>query len=149
MKRLMEGNVKASPLFVIALSIVSIIGFFGIIIESFSGNEIGGYVEALLILIIGFALIFEARINRLKNLRGGINSGNITNLVTAIVGGIAILTGIFSFPQIKIVNPTFLAIKGILSVIAIIVIVIQTWVVEKEGVNPLEKKKVNPLPPSR
>ena len=39
---------------------------------------------------------------------------------------------IFSFPllKIQIENPSFFAIKGIISIIAIAIIIIQTWIIE-------------------
>ena len=54
----------------------------------------------------------------------------VLNLTTIIIGLIAIIAGIFSFPLIKIINPSFLAIKGIISIIAIAVIIIQTWIID-------------------
>jgi hypothetical protein len=49
-----------------------------------------------------------------------------------IVGGIAVIAGILSLPQINIQNPAFLAVKGIISILAIIFIILQTWVAEKD-----------------
>jgi len=130
MKKVVKGKVKVSQIFVIALSIVSILGFIGIISESFFSFNLGHYTEALLMLIIGIALIIEAKIKKLRSLSRGFNSTNFTHLVTAIIGFIAIISGILSIPPIRIINPSFLAIKGIISVIAIVVIIIQTWVID-------------------
>jgi len=125
-----KKKIKVSRGFVTALSIVSILGFLGIIIESFFSFETGDYIEASLMIIIGLALIIEAKVKKLRTLAKGFNSSNFTHLVTAIIGGIAIVAGIFSIPYIRIETSAFQAIKGILSIIAIIVIAVQTWVVE-------------------
>ena len=130
MKRFIEGTIKASPAFIIALSIVSIIGFLEIILNSFFGVSFAEYIDALLMLTIGTALVIEARMNQLKELKKGISSNNINQLVTAVIGTLAIIAGIFSIPAIKIIHPTFLAIKGIMSLVAIIFIIIQTWVIK-------------------
>lgn len=130
MKKRFTEKVRISQKFVTALAIVSIVGFLGIISESFFGFDLSEYSEFSLMMVIGIGLIIEAKIKKLKSLKRGITSNNITHLTTVIIGVIAIIAGIFSFPPIRIVNPSFLAIKGIISIIAIAVIMIQTWVID-------------------
>ncbi|MCK5149690.1 hypothetical protein KAJ87_02085 [Candidatus Pacearchaeota archaeon] len=130
MKKRVGGEVRVSQKFVTALAIVSILGFLGIMSQSFFGFDSGEYIECFLMLIIGSGLIIEAKVKKLKSLSKGITSSNITHLTTVIIGLIAIVAGVFSFPLIRIVNPSFLAIKGIISIIAIVVIIIQTWVID-------------------
>ncbi len=130
MKKRFSGKVRVSQKFVTALAIVSILGFLGIMSQSFFGFDSSKYIESFLMLIIGTGLIIEAKIKKLKSLSRGITSNNITHLTTVIIGLIAIVAGIFSFPMIRIINPCFLAIKGIISIIAIAVIIIQTWIID-------------------
>lgn len=130
MKKRFSGQVRVSQKFVTALAVVSILGFLEIVLMSFFNFDAAKYTESFLMLIIGIGLILEAKVKKLKSLKRGITSSNFTHLTTVIIGGIAILSGIFSFPIIQITNPSFLAIKGIISVIAIVVIVIQTWVID-------------------
>lgn len=125
-----EGKIKISHRFVNALSIVSILGFLGIVSKTIFNYDLGEYVEALLMFIIGLGLIIEAKLKKLKSLSNGITSSNLTHLTTIIIGCIALIAGIFSFPPIRVVNSAFLAIKGIASIIAIAVIIIQTWIIE-------------------
>jgi len=125
-----EGKVRVSQKFVTALAIVSILGFVGIISQTIFEHNISYYVEALLMLIIGFALIIESKMKKLKSLEKGITSSNFTHLTTVTIGIIAVFAGIFSLPQIRVTTPGFLAIKGIIAIIAIIVIGIQTWVTD-------------------
>ena len=121
-----EKKVNVSQHFVIALAIVSIIGFVGIISSTLFDTDISNYVEALWMFVIGIGLVIEARLKKIRSLAKGINPSNITHLTTIIIGLIAIVAGIFSFPGIRIENPGFLAIKGILSIIAVAVILVQT-----------------------
>lgn len=114
----------------IALSIVSILGFLGIIGSSFFEFDSTDYIEALLMIIVGVALMIEAQVKELKSLARGFNSNNFTRLITVIIGVVAVISGIFSFPSIRFEGSAFLAVKGILALIAIVIIVIQTWVVE-------------------
>ena len=130
MRKKIGDKVRISQKFVTALAIVSILGFVGIMSQSFFGFDSSGYIECFLMLIIGAGLIVEAKVKKLKSLSKGITSNNITHLTTVIIGFIAIVAGVFSFPLIKIVNPAFLAIRGIISVIAIAVIIIQTWIID-------------------
>ena len=130
-KKASGKKIKVSESFVIALAIVSILGFVGIVSGSLFNKNINSYVESLLMIIIGIGLIVEAEIKKLKNLkRQGITPRNFTHLTTAVIGIFAFLSGVLSFPAINLQNSSFLAIKGIVSIIAIIFIIIQTWVIE-------------------
>ncbi len=124
------GRIRVSQKFITALAIVSILGFSGIISETIFEFDISYYIEALLMLIIGLALIVESKMKKLRSLENGITPSNFTHLVTVTIGIIAVFAGIFSFPQIRITTAGFLAIKGIIALIAIIVIAIQTWVID-------------------
>ena len=130
MKKRFSGEVRISQKFVTALAIVSILGFFGIVSQSFFNFDSGAYIESFLMLIIGVGLIIEAKVKKLKSLSKGLTSNNITHLTTVIIGLIAIIAGIFSFPTINLANPSFVAIKGIISIIAIAVIIIQIWIID-------------------
>ncbi len=130
MKKRFSGEVRVSQKFVTALAVVSILGFLGVVSMSFFNFDLSEYVESFLMLIIGVGLIIEAKVKKLKSLSRGITSNNLTHLTTVIIGVIAIIAGIFSFPYFRIINPPFLAIKGIISIIAIAVIIIQTWVID-------------------
>ncbi len=118
---------KASQKFVTALAIVSIAGFGAIVGESIFGFNVDEYVEALLMFVIGAGLLFDSDFRVLKSLRSGLSSENLNHLTTAIVGFIAIVAGIFSIPQIRIEHSLFVSTRGIISIIAIIVIIVQTW----------------------
>jgi len=116
--------------FVVALSVVSIIGFMSIIIESFFNYSINSYIETLWLLALGMGLILETSIRELKQIKKiGLSSEKLGKVTMLIVGSLAIIAAIFSLPQINLQQPTFLAIKGIISSIAVIFIVIQTWII--------------------
>ena len=126
-----ESKLTASHRLIIALALVSIIGFAGIISETLFDFNSGEIVEALWMLVIGLGLIFEAQLKRLWSIRSeGLTSTNTTHLITAVVGFIAMVAGILSFPFIRLENQGFLAVKGIISFIAIIIIIVQTWIVK-------------------
>jgi hypothetical protein len=124
------GTPKASSKFITILSIVSILGFIGIVTNTLFDLNIGHYIEALWIFIIGIGFIFETNFKKIKTLKKGVTPNNFAHLTTLIIGAVAILAGILSFPGIRVTTPAFLAIKGIISLIAIIVIIIQTWVID-------------------
>ena len=126
-----KKKLKLSHRFIYALSLVSILGFVGIVSETLFNQDLRLYVESLLMFIIGFGLILESRAKSLISIREiGLTSTNFTHLITTLIGFIAIAAGIFSFPTIMIEFPGFVAIRGIISIIAIVIIIIQTWVIE-------------------
>jgi len=124
---------KASRNFVIALSIVSIIGFLSIMSQSLFDFSFVNYIESLWLLILGGSLILETSIREIKMIKKrALTSEMLGKITMIVVGFIAVIAAILSIPQINIQSPTFLAIKGIISILAIIFIIIQTWVSKKE-----------------
>jgi len=119
--------------FIAILSIVSIIGFSGVVTDTLFNININHYIEALWMLIIGFGLLIEVKFKSLKSIYNqGLTRNNFNNIITIIIGFFAVFAGLFSFPQLRIESPSFLAIKGILSIIAISIIVIQTWFIKRK-----------------
>ena len=125
-------RIKASHNFVVALALVSIVGFLGIVSATLFGFDLSFYVEALLMLVIGFGLVVEGQITKFGRIKHeGLNPKNFTHLITVVIGILAIIAGAFSLPFIRIETSGFLAVKGIIAIIAvIIIIIIQTWIVE-------------------
>lgn len=130
-KKYIDKKVKVSHKFVNILAVVSILGFIGIVSKTLLDFNLNHYIEALWMLIVGWGLILEARLRKLRTIaRTGLASDNFANLITIVIGGIAILAGIFSFPFVRIETPAFLAVKGIVSIIAIVIIAVHTWVLD-------------------
>jgi len=128
-KEVKKGGMSRN--FVVALSMVSIIGFVSIIIESFFNYSVAEYIETLWLLALGVGLIFETSLRELKQIKTkGLSSDKLGKITMLIVGSLAIIASVFSLPQINLQQPTFLAIKGIISVIAVIFIIIQTWIIK-------------------
>jgi len=129
MKKRKEREKKASRTFIIALSVVSIIGFLSIMLESLFYIKINNYIETLWLFTLGLGLIFETSIKELKSVKKkGLTSNYLGKITMVVVGSIAIIAGILSLPQIDIQNPSFLAVKGIISILAIVLIILQTWI---------------------
>lgn len=127
----MKHKVRISWGFIIALAIVSILGFVGIASQNIFEINLSNYIESLWLIVIGVGLILEIKLKKLESIKKqGLTPNNFAHLTTFIIGFVAILSGILSFPAIGINNPGFNATKGIVSIIAIIVIIIQTWIVK-------------------
>jgi len=127
-KKLKKEKIKTSNDFVSILAIVSIVGFLGIIVDSFFGVNIDEYISFIWLIIMGLGFILVAKPKRLYNhSKKKFDETNISGLTSFIIGVMAIISGVLSIPQINIQHPVFLAIKGVISVIAIIFIIIQTW----------------------
>ncbi len=124
---------NSSRNFVVALSLVSIVGFLSIVLESLFYLKVSKYIETTWLIILGLGLIFETTIKELKMIKiTGLTSNYLGKITMLILGGIAIIAGILSLPQINIQNPSFLAVKGIISILAIVFIIIQTWIIKNE-----------------
>jgi Sec-independent protein secretion pathway component TatC len=124
---------KTSRNLVIALSIVSIIGFVSIILESLFYINISEYIDTFLLVVLGLGLIFETSIGELKLIKKeGLNSEYLGKITMIVVGSLSVIAGVLSLPQINILNPSFLAVKGIISLLAIVFIILQTWVAKHE-----------------
>lgn len=126
-----EIKKSASRNFVIALSIVSIIGFVSIVLESLFNFVISAYLETLWLVVLGTGLILESSLKDFKKVKKkGLTSEYLGKLTMIIVGGIGVIAGLLSLPQINVQHHSFLAVKGIVSLLAIIFIIFQTWVTE-------------------
>lgn len=122
---------KTSRNFVIALSVVSIIGFLSIVLDTIFSVKINDYIETLWLIALGIGLIFETSLAELKKVKvKGLTADLLGKITMLIIGSIAVIAGILSLPQIAIQNPVFFAVKGIVSILAIIFIILQTWVTE-------------------
>ncbi len=127
--KIMCKEFRVSKPFVIILSIVSIIGFLGIITRTLFLVNLDYYVESLWFLILGIGFIIESNPKRLfKKIDDTLNERNFSSITTLIVGALATIAGILTFLQIK--SPAFEAVQGLISIIAIIFIIIQTWVIK-------------------
>jgi len=125
-------HTKVSKHFIVILALVSIFSFLDIVGNTLFEKDIRYFVEAFMMILIGTGLILEVQIKRLTSIaRQGLDQVNFTSLTTVIIGVIAVIAGIFSFPPIRINSPGFIAVKGILAIIAIAVIIVQTWIVKK------------------
>ena len=122
---------KLSHKFVMVLAIVSILGFAGIVSETIFNYNINIEIQALWMIVIGAGMLAEAQIKTLQRIsQDGLTPNHFTHLITTVIGFLTIVAGFFSFPAFGIVNPSFHAVRGIISIIAIVVIVVQTWLVD-------------------
>lgn len=127
---------KTKPAFIYILAIVSILGFVSTAIISFSNFDVGNYFTSIMFILIGLGLVIEGQIrNILKMRRGGLTGDEISHITASVIGIIAMGFGvinliavIFSFNTL-LLSETFNAVKGILSLISIGIISIETWVV--------------------
>jgi len=126
-----SSETRVSKAFVNILAILSVLGFISIISYTLFDKNIEQYVEALWLGILGFGFIIQSNPPRLASgIKNRLGERNFTAMTTLTVGMLALIAGILSLPQIDIQNPAFLAIKGIMSIIAIVFIIVQTWILK-------------------
>lgn len=130
-KEAKKEETNISKAFVNILSILSIVGFASIISETLLNFDISAYIETLWLSILGLGFIIESSpVQLYKSIRHRLGEKNFTSITTLIVGTLAVIAGILSLPQINIQTTAFLAVKGIMSIVAVIFIIIQTWVIK-------------------
>lgn len=122
---------KISKPFVNILAILSIIGFASIISYTLFNYNIDTYTETLWLTILGLGFIIEASpIKLFHDIRNNLGERNFTSTTTLIIGTMAVIAGILALPQINIQTAAFLAVKGIMSIVAVVFIIVQTWVLK-------------------
>ncbi|MBU2523501.1 MAG: hypothetical protein KKE23_04415, partial [Nanoarchaeota archaeon] len=117
--------------FTILLALISIAGFVGIISTSIFNYDLNGYIESFWIFLIGWGIFSHTKFSALKSLRYGITQYNFPNLITELIGLLAILSAILTFPSVGITHNAIITMKGMMAIIAILIIFVQTWVVKK------------------
>ena len=121
---------RISSHFVYILAIISIVGFLGIIVNSFFEINIDAYVSFLWLIIMGIGFILISKPKDLyEGTKIGFDETKVSRLTAFVIGILAIIAGVLSIPQIDIQNNVFLAIKGVVSIISVIFIIIQTWII--------------------
>lgn len=122
--------------FVEFLAIVSIAGFFGIFMTSLAGVDLSAWIEGFFFIVLGIALIISGGIQFIfKYMQGGLTNDEITKIMTIIVGVASLVVGIFTFPiglfsRIQSI-PLVDGVKALVSLLAIIVIAVDTWIGKK------------------
>ena len=122
---------KLKSKFISILAIVSIIGFVSIAIESFTEFSFGIYVGPLIFIIIGIGLMIEGGVRQIsKMLARGLTSDEVTHMLAIFIGLLAVVSGVLSLPGVGLETAVFLAFKGMLSIFAIFVIILEAWFVK-------------------
>jgi hypothetical protein len=120
---------RVSKSFVIVLALVSILGFIGIITRTLYNANIDGVIESLWFIIMGIGFIVEAKpLNLFKKIDSSLDQRNFASMTTLVVGLMALVAGILRV--IGVETLVFSAIQGLISIIAIIFIIIETWVLK-------------------
>jgi hypothetical protein len=119
---------KIETRFIGVLAIISIIGFLEIVFSSLFNVNLSEYSSFFWLITMGIGFFVIARPGKLYNkVKESFTELAFYRLITLIIGAFAIIAGFLSLPQFGMEHPVFLAIKGVISIIAIIFIAIQTW----------------------
>lgn len=123
---------KVSTRFAGVLAIISITGFLEIILTRLFGVSINAYSAFLWLLIMGFGFIIVSRPKSLyESSKKKFDETSFSRLTTFVLGVIAIVAAVLSLPFINVNHPILSASMGIISIIAIIFIVVQTWIIKE------------------
>lgn len=119
--------------FVVILIVIDLIWFAMVAMDSLLGVSTSAYYDFFWILLFAIGLIVISDINKILNIRHeGWHSENFANLITFVIGLLAIVTAFVSLPGSHKSNAVFTAIKGIISLIAVFYVIIETWLIKRD-----------------
>ena len=110
--------------FTFYLSIFSILGFATILTQLLTSVDIGVYVDSMLFLLIGFALMVSGGYQLIFSyFKNGLTVSEVNKIVSVVVGAISMFVGVLTIPIIGMNVEVFVGTKIIISIIAILVII--------------------------
>lgn len=132
-KELEEKNKKkAVNRFVFMMTFVSLTGFFGIAMRTLFERNIDAYVEICWLVFLGIGLIWESNLKEIFGIsKTGMRPDTFGKIVTLVVGVLAVVTGVLILPQIGWRTPALLAIQGVISMVAIVFILVQRFLLNE------------------
>jgi uncharacterized membrane protein len=121
---------RVSTKFAGILALISIVGFVQIILVSFFDISISDYSAFLWLMIMGIGFLVISKPKTLyETSKHEFDEGSFSRLTTLVLGFMAIIAGILSLPFVNIEHPILFATMGIISIISIIFIIVQTWLI--------------------
>jgi len=131
-KKGVQQKRKVSTRFAGVLAVISITGFLEIVLTRFFNVSINSYSAFLWLLIMGIGFILVSQPKSLyKTSKKKFDEASFSRLTTLVLGVIAIVAAILSLPFVNINHPILSASMGIISIIAIIFIIVQTWIIKE------------------
>ena len=108
------------------LGIISILGFLGIILDASLRVDITPWIQSILFLLIGMALLTAGGYRLFFDyFKDGLTFSEINKLITIAIGFLSCLIGILLIFEVDL--SAFAGVKIIVSFIAITVIAYETW----------------------
>lgn len=117
---------KLSLKFASILAIVSIVGFLQITTNSLFQFSFEPYSDFLWLTIVGIGFLVMSKPKELTKKK----DEPINEITALVIGVIAVVAGILSLPFLNVVHPLFLSIKGVIAIIAIVFIILETWFIK-------------------
>lgn len=110
------------------LMVISILGFTAILISSLTGFDIGSYVDSILFLLIGTALMVSGGIRFFfRYFKQGLTQQELNRIVAIVVGTASAVVGIITAPFFGIQAEVLNGVKAIIAVIAILTILAERY----------------------
>ena len=110
------------------LSVISILGFTTILIQTSTSVDISQWVNSMLFFLIGLSLFVSGGYKLIFSyFKGGLTVGEMNRIVTVVVGVASMFVGILTTPILDINYEVFTGIKIIISIIAIMVITFEMF----------------------
>jgi len=110
------------------LMVISVLGFTAILVNALTGIDIGPWVDSILFLLIGSALMIAGGIRFFfKYFKEGLTPSELNRIVSIVVGIASAIVGIVTAPFFGIQAEVLNGIKAIIAVIAILTILAERY----------------------
>lgn len=113
-----------------ALTIISLVFFFAIFLNSFTTFDLSPWMTSIVMVLAGAGLMFEGKVMTIKNWSNdGIQRTEVPYLFSIIFGMFTIVVGILVMPGINVLADKVSVIVGIVAILCIAFISLERWVI--------------------
>lgn len=110
------------------LMVISVLGYLAILVSSLFNVDIGPWVDSMLFLLIGSALLISGGVRFFfRYFKNGLTTAEINRIVSIVVGMASVITGILIAPFFSIQAEVLNGVKAVIAVIAILTILAERY----------------------
>lgn len=111
------------------IAIISLFLFIVIALGSFTSIDLSSWIVGISLIIAGAGFIFVGQITSInKWIKDGVQKGEISFVITIVLGLMAVVIGILALPVVGVISQTSSQAIGLISLIAIVYIILLSWV---------------------
>lgn len=112
-----------------ALTIISLVFFLSIALNSFTAFDLNPWMTSIVMLLAGAGLMFEGKVMTIRNwAKDGVQRPEVPYIFSIIFGMFTIVVGILVMPGINVLAEQVSTIVGIVAILSMAFISLEKWV---------------------